>query len=237
MEKSRSFRFRQFSVDQQSAITRIGTDGVLLGAWVNSLEGKRILEVGTGTGVIALMMAQKNMKAVIDAIDIQPTEVVVAQKNFQLSPWPTRLQGHVCSLQDWQAEPYDHIISNPPYFINSAKAPDAARTLARHAESLSLEDLAFHSKRLLHTDGKLSLILPLTEGMRFITLASLHQLFLARQCAFRARAQKPVERLLLEFQQSPVVPVISELILYETDNNPTREYYELTQEFYLYREK
>jgi tRNA1Val (adenine37-N6)-methyltransferase len=210
---------------------------VLLGAWVDSQQEKRILEVGTGTGVIALMIAQKNTEAVVDAIDIQPSEVDVAQKNFQLSPWPSRLQAHVCSLQDWQAEPYDHIVSNPPYFINSAKAPDAARTVARHADSLSLDDLVFHSKRLLSTDGKLSVILPPTEGMRFITQASLHQLFLARQCAFRTRAQKPVERLLLEFHQSPVVPAMAELTLYETDNNPTPEYYELTQEFYLYRKK
>ena len=131
------FRFKQFTVCDERSAMKIGTDGVLVGAWADVEDDWRILDVGTGTGLIALMLAQRNASAKIVGIDISHEAVEEARDNFSRSPWATRLsaiEGDVCGFEG--SEKFDHIVSNPPYFVDSLHSPDALRTMARHTSSL-----------------------------------------------------------------------------------------------------
>ncbi len=153
---------------------KVGTDGVLLGAWADCDNAKRILDIGTGTGLIALMMAQRS-QAQIDAIEIDEHASEQAIENVNRSPWASRVNVINKSLQDYskvENKAYDLIVSNPPYFQNSMFAPDKKRTDARHNSNLELEDLLKGAKKLLSNDGKLSIILPYLEGNMFILKAS-----------------------------------------------------------------
>lgn len=212
---------------------RVGTDSVLLGAWAGVHPAQRILDVGTGTGIIGLMTAQRNPTATVDAIDIQSTEVDLARTNFQNSPWAERLHAHLCALQQWQAPAYNHIVSNPPFFSSGQKAPRATRAMARHAESLPHADLLMHAKRLLAEGGKLSVVIPATEKSRLTEQAQQHGLFVARECAVYSKPGKSTERFLLEFTTLPHVPAITTLTLYDAVGMPSREYQRLTGDFYL----
>jgi tRNA1Val (adenine37-N6)-methyltransferase len=213
---------------------KVGTDGVLLGAWVKTENTKRVLDIGTGTGVIALMMAQRTQQDVqIDAIDIAAEDCEQARENFALSSWTERLFAHHTALQSYQAQPYDLIISNPPFFIDSAKPPLDKRIRARHTETLSPEELLTHSIRLLQPCGRLAIILPPAEGKKFITMAELSNLHCVRIGEFFSRAHKPLERILLEFRFQNQEIEKDKIILYEKDNIWTEKYRQLTQNFYL----
>ena len=159
---------------------KVGTDGVLLGSWVQPGNVERILDIGTGTGLIALMMAQKS-NAVVDAIDIDEDATRQAEENFSLSPWPERLNAWHQSVQEFAAytrHRYDLIVSNPPYFMGAHPAPSEARNLARHMdEALSIEELAECVKKLLKPDGRFCVILPFMEGMKFLEYAELNGLY------------------------------------------------------------
>ena len=127
------FRFKQFAVEQDDVAMKVGTDGVLLGAWADCNGAKRILDIGTGTGVIALMLAQRNAEAEVQAVEIDETATRRARSNFDLSPWAERLTVENCAVQEFApAEKFDLIVSNPPYFVDSLLPPDAKRSTARH---------------------------------------------------------------------------------------------------------
>ena len=156
----KDFRFKRFSVLQSAQVHKVGTDGVLLGAWANFSDSKTILDIGTGTGLIALMAAQKS-NAKITALDDDPQAIEISQLNFTNSPWQSRLTATCCALQKY--EPgllFDHIVSNPPFFVNSLKSPDSLRNIKRQADSLPHEILILAQKKLLKPDGKFSVILP-----------------------------------------------------------------------------
>lgn len=237
MKPVRDFRFKQFTVSQEKSTHKIGTDGVLLGAWASVVGARSVLDIGTGTGVIALMIAQRTGDAVmIDALEIQAQEAAEAADNFRKSPWSGRLKVYNQSLQGFSQErTYDLIVSNPPFFENSWAPPDAKRTLVRHNQALSFEDLILHVKRLLSNRGRFSVILPTAEGRRFISIAASAGLYCCRRCEFQARKNKPVERLLMEFSFQEGDAVVEELVLYSDGGEWSDQYWRLTGDFYLNR--
>lgn len=229
------FQFKQFTVHHDRCTMKVGTDGVLLGAWANIEKAQSILDIGTGSGVIALMLAQRSSpETYIDAVEVEEQDAVQAQENVTASPWPKKIHIHHSSIQQFSPEKkYDAIVSNPPYFINSQQPPDARRTLARHTLSLSHHDLLLAVKRLLHTHGTFSIILPYTEGLQFIELAHSFSLYCSRQWGFKTREGKPVERWLLEFSRTVSLAEKDEIILYDATNGWSQSYRELTRGFYL----
>lgn len=234
MRNKSVFRFKQFSIAHDRATMKVGTDGVLLGAWTAVDQAKRILDVGTGTGVIALIMAQQSSdRAHIDAIDISEAAGTQAIENVANSPWPAKIKVYHQSLQDFTASPFDLIVSNPPYFNKSYKPPTEKRMQARHTETLSHETLLQNAKRLLAPHGKLNLILPVAEGKQLLEQATKMDWWCSRLCTFYSRKEKPPERLLLELQLQAVPTVEQELILYESGNVWSSDYQNLTRDLYL----
>ncbi|MBK7651447.1 MAG: methyltransferase [Flammeovirgaceae bacterium] len=234
MRVAEKFDFKKFTVYHDRCTMKVGTDGVLLAAWTKVEDAKRILDVGTGSGVMALIMAQRSSaQAIVDAIDIVKEDCEQARENIERSPWPAKIQIHNQSLQEFKAEPYDLIVSNPPYFNNSYKPPKATRLVARHTQTLTHQDLLTHSKRLLKPSGRLTLILPTTEGSQIKLMAENEGWFITRECSFRSRSNKPIERLLLEFQLIKGKLNKEELVLYKAEQEWSPEYFTLTKEFYL----
>lgn len=157
------FRFRQFSVSNRHSAMKITTDSILLGAWTDVAGTGRILDAGTGTGVLALMMAQRIPDASVTAIDIDPVAADEAMTNFDASPWRGRLHavaGDFLEMERCDGGAFDLIISNPPFFGNGEKAPDSRRAMARHGAGFNLQSLISHSASLLDTDGRLAFIAP-----------------------------------------------------------------------------
>jgi len=215
---------------------KVGTDGVLLGAWTNVEHASTILDVGTGSGLIALMLAQRTTdKVQIDAIEIEQHAFEQASDNIKDTPWYYRVTAHHAALQEFESTcRYDLIVSNPPYFQNSQKPPDEKRVQARHTISLSYPELLLSSAKLLNSSGRLSVVLPFTEGLQFVTLAGQHNLHCSRQWSFRTRREKPIERWLLEFSFTPLsTPETGEILLYKHGEEWSDAYKKLTREFYL----
>jgi tRNA1Val (adenine37-N6)-methyltransferase len=236
MKSGTHFHFKQFSVAHDRCIHKVGTDGVLLGAWVNVENCTRILDIGTGSGVIALMLAQRTSdNTTIDAIEIEKEDAVQATENVASAPWHKRVTVHHQPVQRFfPAHRYDLIVSNPPYFINSYEPSDERRAQARHTVSLSFEELLATVKRLLEPHGRFAVVLPYQEGLQFIAQAESSSLYCMRKCGFRARKHKAIERWLLEFSFHRTFPEESEMILYEGKSEDWTEGYKmLTKEFYL----
>src|SRR5690349_21693086 len=161
-----TFRFRQFTIHQDKCAMKVGTDAVLLGAWVNPNGSQRILDIGTGTGIIALMIAQKS-SAEIHAVDIDEGAFLQCKENFRISPWYNRLFPHHLSFQEFACaaeSTYDLVVSNPPYFHHASKPPEEQRSQARHHDQLTFEDLVKGTRKILSAEGKLCVILPIKEG-------------------------------------------------------------------------
>lgn len=230
------FRFRKFAVAHDRCTHKVGTDGVLLGAWVRiSVSDRNILDVGTGCGVIALMLAQRSGENTrIDAIEIEEQDARQAADNAQASPWKDRVKVHHTSLQNFLPQKqYDLIVSNPPYFTNSFLSDDKNRSRARHAHLLPYDDFLDHTTRLMSHRARLAIILPPAESARMEELATTRGLSVIRTTQFRARKHKPVERILLELAFVGTTVKDDELILYAEGNNWSDAYLKLTQDFYL----
>ncbi len=169
---SKSFTFKQFHIDIGSCGMPVSTDGVLLGAWTNISECSQILDIGTGTGLLSLMSAQRNSDAHVDAIELMPIAAEVARLNFSQSPWKERLVLiHQDFLSYQTAYKYDAIICNPPYFNNGEQSLKGERSTARHTDSLPFDKLLLHCKTLISSTGRASFILPVFEGEIFIKIA------------------------------------------------------------------
>lgn len=229
-----SFQFKQFKINQQGAAMKVGTDGVLLGAWFDGNNCKSILDVGTGTGLLALMAAQRFETATIHAIDIDESAANQAKENFEASPWHERLSSERIDFKQHTNHLIDHIICNPPYFVQSLKAPDKARTLARHDEELPLKDLADGIAKALSSSGKASIILPPKEMAALTQLMAEHALFVSRQLLIYPTPDKPIKRIITEFSRLQTQVITDELII-ETNGRHgySPEYKQLTQDFYL----
>jgi len=217
---------------------KVGTDGVLLGAWVSLNNAYRILDIGTGTGVIAIMLAQRSrQEAIIDAIEIDKDACNQAIENVGNCQWKDRINIRHTSLQEYYKSSeysYDLIISNPPFFVQGSKPKVQNRINARHIDSLTHEDLILSSKSLLNKSGVLSIILPVAEGKQMVQFAETNGLYCHHLVEVKPKMDKPVERLLLSFSKTPPSEIIkSELIIqFEKRNNYTPEYVALTKDFY-----
>lgn len=155
------FQFKQFTVRHDKCAMKVGTDGVLLGAWVPVQNTKRILDVGTGSGLISLQLAQRNPKALITSIEIDPAAAAQAQENIQSSPWNDRMEIICCDFRNYNPEhKFDLIVSNPPYFVDALKCPDNQRCTARHTSDLNYELLFGHSTHILSEQGIIGIIIP-----------------------------------------------------------------------------
>ena len=215
---------------------KVSTDGVLLGAWTHVSGAGTILDVGTGTGVIALMMAQRS-EAKITALEIEKNAFDEACFNFEHSPWPERLEAEHISFQQFGKETsqkFDLIISNPPYFENVSKASDQSRSVARHTDRLPFSDLIRNCSGLLTLRGRLAIIIPSAQSSRFILLASDSGLYICRLTHIRPKPGKPYLRDLIEFSREKRITEAEELTIEnEVHNQFTDAYKKLTKDFYL----
>ena len=218
------FQFKQFTIYQDLCAMKVGTDGVLLGAWANG--GKRVLDAGTGTGIIALMMAQRYPNAVVTAIDIDEGAVKQAQQNVAQSPFAQQITVLHNTLQEHQGE-YDAIISNPPFFIDSLAAPDEQRNVARHTQTLTYTELMQAAWRLLSDEGELSVVVPFDYRKRMEDEAIFVGFFPSKVCAVKTTERKPAKRYLLSFKKHPFRCEQEQLTI------GSERYQELTKEFYL----
>ncbi len=240
---SPSFRFRQFEVWHDRCAMKVGTDAVLLGAWCevdSSMPHARILDIGTGSGVVALMMAQRWEGAQIDGVEIDEQAALQAQENCLHSPWAHRMQVIHQSVQTFaqahEAHTYDLIVSNPPYFQNSLKNPDAQRQMARHTDELSSEELLFCAAKMLKKEGTLALILPAQQKEVIVTSAVHYGLSLRRLTWVHTRPGLEPKRVLLSFTLSDdrLPQMIETHLNVEAENAPrSEEYSQLTKDFYL----
>lgn len=207
---------------------KVGTDGVLLGAWAPS--GSRILDVGTGSGLIARMLMQRCPEAEVEGIDIDEATVAQAKENG--------VRAFQARLQDWKSDIgdcYDLIVSNPPYFQNSLKNPDRGRELARHTDSLGYEELIAHSARLLKEEGQLALILPAEAEEEIRNLAARYSLFPTHITRVYSKETKPARRVILAFsRKNSIVGLIEDsLVLEDEKGGRSAAYSKLCEEFYL----
>lgn len=229
------FQFKQFRIEQEKSALKVGTDGVLLGAWCNVHGATRILDVGTGTGLIALMLAQRT-EAEICAIEINKDACTDALNNFQKSPWAERLRLYSADFNifhESHSSHYDLVVSNPPYFERSLKSANPASSVARHDVSLSFLQLITGSKRLLTEKGRLAVILPIEVLDDFRETARLTGFYLCRKTQVIPKVGKTPKRVLLEFSVSAVYPVIDELVILLERDKYSDNYVKLTKKFYL----
>jgi tRNA1Val (adenine37-N6)-methyltransferase len=232
-----TFRFKQFSINQDKAAMKIGTDGVLLGAWVNiSNNVNSILDIGTGTGLIALQLAQRSDAEAIDAIEIESQAFEQAVENFEQSDWGDRLYCYHSSLEEFASEiddTYDLIVSNPPFYEDDFETENTARNKARFTSSLSFESLIKGASKLLSENGVFAVIIPFKEEQNFIVLAHKNNLFLNRVCHVKGTATSDFKRSLLEFSFQKKEPIKEELVLEISRHNYTEAYKNLVNDFYL----
>lgn len=232
------FQFKQFSVQQDQCAMKIGTDGVLLGAWAPVEQNPfSVLDIGTGTGIIALMLAQRSNAAQIDALEIDENAYEQATDNFENSPWNDRLFCFHAGLDEFMEEPedeYDLIVSNPPFYAEDYKTNDEQRDLARFQDALPFEDLIEATDLLLSENGILAVIIPFKEEERFLAIAKEFELYPTKITRVKGTATTEIKRSLLAFKRFELPALDSDELIIETARHQyTNEYIELTKEFYL----
>ena len=229
------FQFKQFLITQENSALKVGTVGVLLGSWCGVTGTMRILDVGTGTGVIALMLAQRS-EAHISAVEINEDACLDARHNFQNSPWCERLalySGDFNNFQESHTLSFDLVVCNPPFFKKSMKSSDPASSIARHDVSLTYEQLITGAKKLLTDHGRLAVILPIEVLDDFRETARLAGFYLSRKTTIIPKIGRPPKRVLLEFSVSATYPEASELVILLDPQTYSEKFIELTKEFYL----
>jgi tRNA1Val (adenine37-N6)-methyltransferase len=228
------FQFKQFKIHQDKTAMKVGTDGVLLGAWADCEEATHILDIGTGTGLISLMLAQKNKSAQITAIEIDNDAARQAMQNVNESPWQDRVTVIQTNLLDFDSiEKFDLVISNPPFFNNTFKAETDARNKARQTDSLSFDTLLARTASLLTESGKASFILPFSEKENFIDLAKEQQLFLNKILYVKGNVNTEIKRILVTFSFKETTIEEETISIEISRHNYTQEYIELVQDFYI----
>jgi len=231
------FEFKHFSIHQDKTAMKVGTDGVLLGAWTEiDPEVFSILDIGAGTGVISLMMAQRCQAELIDAIELNDEAYEQTVENFERSDWGDRLFCYHASLKEFQDEiedKYDLIISNPPFYTSTYKELPNDRAMARHTESLPFNELLYGVSKLLAKKGSSSFIIPFSEEGNFILIAEENNLYPNRITRVKGNQNTPFKRSLIQFSFVEGEIVESELIIEEDRHKYTPEYSELVEDFYL----
>ncbi|PWL39462.1 tRNA (adenine-N(6)-)-methyltransferase [Flagellimonas aquimarina] len=231
------FKFKQFEVHQDRCAMKIGTDGVLLGAWT-SLEPQpdSILDIGAGTGLIALQMAQRSIAETIDAIELDENAYEQCVENFETSPWSDRLFCYHAGLDEFTDEiedNYDLIVSNPPFYSEEVTSGDASRDKARQNISLPFNELLEGVSKLLSKKGLFSVIIPFKEEAEFINLANEFGLYMVRVTRVKGNPNADFKRSMLEFSFFKAKPEIDELTIELERQQYTKEYISLTKAFYI----
>lgn len=234
---SSTFNFKQFRIVQDRCAMKIGTDAVLLGAWTPLINNPySILDIGTGTGILSLILAQRSNAAQIDAIEIEENAYEQATDNFEESPWNDRLFCFHAGLDEFMEEPedeYDLIISNPPFYTDDYKTEDKQRDLARFEDALPFEDLVEAADLLLSENGIFSVIIPFKEEEQFLALAKEFELYPLKITRVKGTPTTETKRSLLAFTRIQQTPLIDELIIETARHQYTPEYINLTKDFYL----
>lgn len=231
----KDFKFQQFSIQQNKSVFRVGTDAVLLGALSNVINAKQILEVGTGTGIISLMLAQRNPNANILAIDIDSEAVHISQNNFSNSPFSDRIKSQLQDFKNFEAEKkFDLIISNPPYFKINNSDKDI---LARQRLELDFSDLIQRASRLLSDEGLLSVIIPIDSEQEFTQIGLGNNLFLQRKIIIRGIETAEPKRVALEYSLKESETIIENFVIEKAPRVYSDEYLELTKDFHLFNKK
>ncbi len=235
--EEKPFQFKQFSVAQDKCPMKVGTDGVLLGAWADVTGAGSILDIGTGSGVVALILAQRASAAQVHGVEIDENAARQAAENMAASPWADRLRTFTTSIQDFalkSRQQYDLIVSNPPFFSGGTFTDSNSRMAVRHTIKLPHGDLLSAVRKLLAPGGRFAVILPHLEGLRFRELANSYHLFCTHLAEVRTRPHKPVERLLLQFE-CEVRPLQKDSLSIHSGDGPefSDQYIQLTREFYL----
>lgn len=227
------FTFKQFKIQQSKEVFRVGTDGVLLGVLADIESAFRVLEVGTGTGLISLMLAQRNLQADFLGLDINEEAVALTKLNFESAPFQARLKN---IHQDFKAfeteERFDLIVSNPPYFEESGSDKDK---IARQTVELNFRQLITQSARFLSENGLLSVIIPVEAGEAFISIAEENNLFLARRVNIQGIENSKTKRLVLEFSLTEKELLESDFIIEKSPRKYSDQYLELTKEFHIFK--
>lgn len=232
------FRFKKFTIYQDKAAMKVGTDGVLVGAWADVNKAERILDVGCGTGLIAIMLAQRtNDYCTIDGVEIDSLAYQQAVDNVKACLWSSRIELFNQSFQTFvkdRVRGYDMIVSNPPFFLNGIKTSNGSRTLARHADNLPFEELLEGARTLLNPGGRLAVILPVMEGEQFIRLAEIMGFSLSKHISVLPNPGKAPRRYLLEFSMDEGPLLKDELVVENGIRHVySPQYIALTKEFYL----
>lgn len=252
-----NFRFKQFEIEQDRCAMKVGTDGVLLGAWAQG--GRRILDIGSGTGLISLMMAQRFPEAEVVGIDMDADACGQARENVKASPFRDRVEIVCCRLQDFGADGcaletaglkagaletaeglkaagvFDAIVSNPPFFVDSLKNPDSKRTMARHTDSLPFRDLFAGVKRLLSDEGIFSAIVPVEVVEQFVAESCILGFYLIRKCGVKTVERKQPKRFMLSFAKHRISPYEEHVeTMIDSQGNRSEWYRKITEEFYLF---
>ena len=233
------FQFKQFRVEQGECAMKVCTDACVLGAAADIAEARRILDVGTGTGLLALMAAQRNPAAHIEAVELDQAAARQAADNFKRSPWAGRLTVHAQTLAEFartQPQPFDHILCNPPFFRHSLRSPDSGRTTARHTapDTLTFAELARFAADYLTPEGRLTVLLPPPEMLHFEREATFAGLYPHQRLVLRHRPGSKALRHITEFRRQPSPATTAELALHEaTGEAYSEQFRELLGPFYL----
>ncbi len=232
------FRFKQFCIDDELSAMKIGTDSVLLGAWTNISPAKRILDVGTGCGILALMAAQRNNDAKITAIDIDKEAAKQAGINFRNSKWADSFEVINISLQDFAKdhEPtFDYVLCNPPFFQNSLLPPSSQKAVAKHNITLSYSDLFFYCRKVIMPKSTLAIIAPFDLREKIVGIGIENNFYCSREAIVKSSAKHQPHRIMMEFVNFEVAEVETETIeIYNSnDNSYTDRYKEICKDFYL----
>jgi len=231
------FKFKEFSVNQDKCAMKIGTDSVLLGAWTSTAHHPfSILDIGAGTGVLSLMLAQRSHADTIESLEIDADAYEQCSENFETSPWPDRLFCYHASLLEFVEEiedEYDLIICNPPFYSENYKTSNDARDMARFNDAMPFEHLIYAVSNLLSDTGVFSVVIPFKEETKFKNLASQAGLFLNRSLHVKGNPDTEIKRSLLEFSFKDRKVETSELIIETARHQYTEDYINLTKDFYL----
>lgn len=228
----KAFRFQQFDIQQSKDVFRVGTDGVLLGVLASVSDAKSALEIGVGSGLISLMLAQRNLELQIDGIDVNPQSVELTQQNFKESPFSERLHVFLSDFNKWKPNrKYDLIFSNPPYFEINDSEKDV---LARQQKELSFSQLVSNASNLLSENGLFSVIIPAESSSEFENLAIENELYLNRKVSIFGIENGPLKRVVLEFSKNKKSMIEQDFIIEKSPRKYSDHYLELTKEFHIF---
>ncbi|EIM1710096.1 methyltransferase [Aeromonas dhakensis] len=234
MARNSGFTFKQFHVEHDRCAMKVGTDGILLGAWAPLGKARRILDIGTGSGLIALMLAQRShADCRIDAVELDKHAAQQARENVAASPWPRRVTIIESAIQGYQADPYDLIVTNPPYFVAGQSFRDPARAMARHTGALDSHALLAACNRLLAPDGQVALVVPTAMADEILCISADFDLHAVCYTAVITRAGKEANRVLLLLGRGLNRCDRGEIVIHSAERTYSDRYIQLTSPFYL----